>query len=50
MTTKQFAPDANPATGAATTKKEQTVRNIPVKDADFNTLAQAVAAKWKLNP
>ena len=46
-----FSPDANLTTGSTPPpKKKVATPNIPTKDADFDTLAQAVNKKWKENP
>jgi len=52
MKKKQLAADANPVNGGVvtpTTKGKKT-KSIPVKDADFSSLALSVNAKWKLFP
>jgi hypothetical protein len=52
MLTKQLSPDANTSssTTTATTQTTKKVRLLPRKDADLDTLATAVAAKWKTLP
>lgn len=52
MLTKQLSPDANTSGSTTTATKQSTkkVRLLPTKDADLDTLATAVAAKWKTLP
>ncbi len=51
MATKQLSPTEGTAAGAApVTKTKNTVKLIPRKDADVETLATAAATQWKTLP